>query len=85
MITIYQYDQLTAYFTGQSRQIEVTDPIPLCWTNDALPASPSGMYARYNFPGWVLTSDPAPVPPPPVDPVVEPVAEPAAQTAPTVI
>ena len=85
MITIYEFSTINAYWTGAFREIPDGSGIPMFWTDDPLPSIPEGMFARWNNSGWVVTSDPAPVPPPPEEPVAETVAEPAAQTAPTVI
>lgn len=62
---IYQYNALTAYYTGNSEEVADDSPIPTFWTDDALPEIPSGMYARYNFPEWIITDLPPPVLPPP--------------------
>lgn len=68
---IYEYSIVNAYATGNSRNIADNDSIPMYWTNDHLPIIPSGKWARYNFPGWVITD----IPPPVIEAVVEPIAE----------
>lgn len=67
---IYEYSNITAYATGNSLEIADDAAIPLYWTTDPIPPIPAGSFARFNFPGWVITTDPAPIYTPPAEPMV---------------
>ena len=74
MKAIYEFSLLTAYWTGNKKEIDDADGMMAGWTDCPLPEIPSGWFARWNIDGWILTQDPAPIVPPPVEPV-EPVSD----------
>lgn len=53
---IYNYDPINNYFTGAVREIVEGEGIPALWTDEPVPTIPAGEWARYNNPGWILTS-----------------------------
>lgn len=57
---IFQYDEY-GYYTGESRDITMYDPIPKNWTEVALPEIPKNHYARYYDRRWIITDQPKPV------------------------
>jgi hypothetical protein len=73
---IYEYSPINNYFTGKVEQVADGSGIPMCWTDEAVPEIPAGMFARYNNPGWVLTDVEPPLPPDPPPPPAIKVTEP---------
>lgn len=72
---IYEYNPINDYFTGKVEEIADDAGIPMCWTNEPVPEIPSGFFARYNNPGWVLTEMEPPFPLPPPEPEAPPSGE----------
>ena len=60
MKTIYEFSTLTAYWTGCTKVIDELDGMDSGWTDYPVPEISDGMFARWNFPGWVITTEPPP-------------------------
>jgi len=80
-MTLYGFSSLTAYSTNATKEVADGAGTPAFWTDVPVPSIPDGMFARWNYPDWVITDIEPPVPPVVAEPV-EPIVN---QTPPTVI
>ena len=79
-MTLYGFNPLTAYSTNATQEVADGSGIPAFWTDVPVPTIPDGMFARWNYPDWVITDVEPPVPPVIVEPIIQ-----IAQVSPNVI
>jgi len=79
-MTLYGFSSLTAYSTNATQEVADGAGIPAFWTDMPVPTIPDGMFARWNYPDWVITDVEPPVLPITVEPVIQ-----IAQVGPNVI
>jgi hypothetical protein len=62
MITIYEFNNDTKYYSGNSMEIEESEGIAINWTREQLPTIPPNLFARYDMQlhQWVITDMPEP-------------------------
>jgi hypothetical protein len=79
-MTLYGFSPINAYSTNTTQEVADGAGIPTFWTDVLVPTIPDGMFARWNYPDWVITDVEPPVPSVIVEPVIQ-----VAQVSPNVI
>jgi hypothetical protein len=59
-ITVYEIDMF-AYYTGNSKEISIYDPIEKGWTDEVLPELSDGQFAVFVDREWVVTTQTQPI------------------------
>jgi hypothetical protein len=63
---IYEFDEY-AYYTGNSKEITIYDPVPRGWTKQTVPVIPEGHFAKFYDGHWINITQERPYPSSPPD------------------